>query len=169
MYVREREDGPLVFLPLPTPTSAEVADVARRTAERIECILRAHGRSLDPQMQDDEPPAAKKATWLYAVAPALPALRWGLRPDSQGLGLVERWGSRRAPVALVSWCGNRVASGVVRPRLGKKAANATPPEFRDMLLDIARSCLPNDGMSLRNPADRDDFALPRAEDVEATS
>ena len=33
---------------------------------------------------------AKKATWLYAVAPALPALRWGLRPDSQGSGLVER-------------------------------------------------------------------------------
>ena len=79
--------------------------------------------------------AVKKATWLYAVAPVLPALQWGLRPDSQGLGLVER-----APVALVSWCGNHVASGEVRPRLGKKAANATPPKFRDMLLGIAQSC-----------------------------
>jgi hypothetical protein len=84
--------------------------------------------------------AAKKATWLYAVAPVLPALRWGLRPDSQGLGLVERRSSQRAPVALVSWCGNRVASREERPRLGKKAANATPPEFRDMLLGIAQSC-----------------------------
>lgn len=62
VYVRERErqesdddidDAPLVFHPLPTPTRAEVA---RRTAERIEKILHAHGRSLDPEMADDEPP-----------------------------------------------------------------------------------------------------------------
>ena len=45
------------FCPLPTPTHAEVADIARRTADRIEKILQAHGRSLDPEMQDDEPPA----------------------------------------------------------------------------------------------------------------
>ncbi len=64
VYVREgdgksdddSDDDPLVFHPLPTPTRVEVADVARRTAERIEKILRAHGRSLDPEMQDDEPP-----------------------------------------------------------------------------------------------------------------
>jgi hypothetical protein len=55
VYVREADAGPLVFHALPTPTRAEVADVARRTAARIEKILRAHGRSLDPQMQDDEP------------------------------------------------------------------------------------------------------------------
>lgn len=55
VYVRKDPNGPLVFHPLPTPTRAEVADVARRTAERIERILRAHGRSLDPEMQDDEP------------------------------------------------------------------------------------------------------------------
>jgi Putative transposase len=55
VYVREDDDGPLVFHALPTPTHAEVAEVARRTAERIEHILRAHGRSLDPTMQDDAP------------------------------------------------------------------------------------------------------------------
>ena len=55
VYVRQGEGGPLVFQPLPTPTRAEVADVARRTAERIETILRAHGRSLDPELCDDEP------------------------------------------------------------------------------------------------------------------
>jgi hypothetical protein len=38
-----------------TPTRAEVATVARRTAERMEKILRAHGRRLDTEMQDDEP------------------------------------------------------------------------------------------------------------------
>jgi hypothetical protein len=114
--------------------------------------------------------AARKATWLYAVAPVLPRLRWGYRLDSKAT-LVEHGDDederRLEPLALVSQCGNHVACGEARPRLGKKAANATPPEFRDMLLDIARSCLLNDGMSLRNPADRDDFALPRAEDVEA--
>ena len=31
--------------------------VARRTAERIETILRRHGRSLDPELCDDTPPA----------------------------------------------------------------------------------------------------------------
>ena len=55
--VRETEDAPLVFHALPTPTRAEVADVARRTADRIEHILKAHGRSLDPALQDAEPPA----------------------------------------------------------------------------------------------------------------
>jgi hypothetical protein len=47
--------GELLFHPLAAPTRAEVAEVARRAAERIEKILRAHGRSLDPAMQDHEP------------------------------------------------------------------------------------------------------------------
>jgi hypothetical protein len=68
--------------------------------------------------------AARKATWLYAFGvPNLPSLRWG-----------EAEGS-----ALVSFCGNHVASTENRPRLGKKAANATPIEFRDVLLGIARA------------------------------
>jgi len=59
VYVRDATYDALVFHTLPTPTHAEVADIARRTAQRIEKILRAHGRSLDPAMQDgqdDEPP-----------------------------------------------------------------------------------------------------------------
>jgi hypothetical protein len=39
---------------LPAPTRTDVTEVARRTACRIERILRAHGRSMGPQMQDDE-------------------------------------------------------------------------------------------------------------------
>ena len=70
--------------------------------------------------------AAKKATWLYAVGTALPVLRWGSVPDQQS-------------AALVSWCGNRVRSGESRPRLSKKTASATPIEFRDLLLSLARS------------------------------
>ncbi len=47
--VHVADEHSLRFLPLPTPTRAEVADIARRTADRIEKILRAHGRSFDPE------------------------------------------------------------------------------------------------------------------------
>jgi len=70
--------------------------------------------------------AAKKATWLYAHGVELPSLRWGSVPDQQSK-------------ALVSWCGNHVSSGENRPRVGKAAAAATPPEFRDLLIDMART------------------------------
>lgn len=86
---------------------------------------------------------AKKATWLYAHgvdARALPSLQWGRQPDSEG-------------GALISWCGNhtkRVYASInhgesrpgrkpVRQRISKTAASATPDEFRDLLLAIARS------------------------------
>ena len=69
---------------------------------------------------------AKKATWLYAYGTELPALRWGSDPD----------GSAKAPV---SWCGNNVKSGETRPRVGKAAASKTPPEFKAVLLSMARS------------------------------
>lgn len=69
---------------------------------------------------------AKKATWLYAFGiENPPSLRWGVIPDNQS----------KAPV---SWCGNHVKSGEVRPRVGKAAASKTPTEFRDVLLSIAR-------------------------------
>ena len=68
---------------------------------------------------------AKKATWLYAHGVRRPPkLRWGFDSDQR---------SR----ALVSWCGNHVSSGECRPRVGKRAAAATPIEFRDELLRIA--------------------------------
>ena len=69
---------------------------------------------------------AKKATWLYAFGAQLPSLRWGFNPDQQSQ-------------ALVSWCGNRVRSGERRPRVGKRAGSPTPPEFRELLLAMARS------------------------------
>ncbi len=69
---------------------------------------------------------AQKSTWLYAVGVELPSLRWGATPD-------------RASTALVSWCGNHTAAGESRPRVGKRVAAATPREFRDVLIAIARS------------------------------
>ena len=71
--------------------------------------------------------AAKKATWLYSHGiDDFPPLRWGSAPD-------------QTSTALVSWCGNHTRSSDRRPRIGKAAASATPPEFRDLLLAIARS------------------------------
>ena len=71
---------------------------------------------------------ARKATWLYANAPYLPALRWG---------------SGSSGKALVSWCRNRRGLEMdTSPRVGKAQASKTPLEFRDLLLEIARSALP---------------------------
>ena len=73
---------------------------------------------------------AKKATWLYAHGiEKPPPMHWGWRRDSN------------ADMALVSWCGNHTKANDQRPRVGKKAAAATPPAFRDALLEIARSAL----------------------------
>ena len=69
---------------------------------------------------------AKKATWLYAYGTDLPDLRWGSDPDQKSK-------------AMVSWCGNHTKTHDKRPRVGKKAASATPVEFRDILIEMARS------------------------------
>lgn len=71
---------------------------------------------------------AKKATWLHVcgVAPVdLPDLRWGSTPD-------------QSAAALVSWCANRIAGDEKRPRLTKREASKTTPEFREVLVDLAR-------------------------------
>jgi hypothetical protein len=65
---------------------------------------------------------ARKSTWLYAVGVELPSLDW--RPIRE--------------TAMVSWCGNKIKSGEVRPRVGKTAASATPLEFREILIAMAR-------------------------------
>ncbi len=71
---------------------------------------------------------AKKATWLYAYgASRLPTFDWTRTPDS-------------VATAIVSFCGNHRKWGRKLPRLRTKEASATPEEFRDALLDIARSC-----------------------------
>jgi hypothetical protein len=69
---------------------------------------------------------AKKATWLYAVRVRLPDLLWGSVTD-------------REVTAYVSWCGNRTLKHETRKRVGKKKASSTPPAFRDVLLEMARS------------------------------
>ena len=71
---------------------------------------------------------ARKATWLYAVGTELPALRWGCEDADTDRPMVSRCHQEHP----------RVASDD-RPRLSKREASATPAEFRDLLLAIARS------------------------------
>lgn len=58
VYVHENGDprAALEFRELDAPTQADIIEVAARTAARVEKILRAHGRSLDPELGDDTPP-----------------------------------------------------------------------------------------------------------------
>jgi len=58
VYVHENGDprSPLEFRELAAPTHADIVEVASRTAARIEKILKAHGRSLDPELGEDTPP-----------------------------------------------------------------------------------------------------------------
>lgn len=68
---------------------------------------------------------ARKKTWLYAVNTDLPSL-------AEAEAEAE---------AVVSWCGRITgASGWQgKKRLAKRARSATPPAFRDLLLEMARS------------------------------
>lgn len=66
---------------------------------------------------------------MVAGVDDLPELRWGSGADNGGYG-------------AVTWCGNKgteARAGVKRPRVGKSAASATPPAFKEVLLGIARS------------------------------
>lgn len=73
---------------------------------------------------------AKKATWLYAHGPEgwePPPMRWGATPDSE-------------VTHYVSWCGNRLSAGKnQRPRVSKRKASATTPEFLEALVGIIES------------------------------
>jgi hypothetical protein len=88
----------------------------------------------------------KKATWLYAYGVELPELRWGWTPDGEGeepngeWGGIDNWRDRWTkasepkagthPRALAThWRGHR-HDGL---------RSATPPEFRDALIAMARS------------------------------
>jgi len=65
VYVRADGDGPLAFHALAAPTTAVVADVARRTAERVRALLERRGRALDAEdealdpLEDKEPLLAR--------------------------------------------------------------------------------------------------------------
>ena len=85
---------------------------------------------------------ARKATWIYCHGTELPTLRWGSIPN--GIPHAVGWrDSRRRKgrtyAAIVGHCKNNTDPTDTRPRISKRQASATPPEFRDVLIGMARS------------------------------
>ena len=76
---------------------------------------------------------ARKPTWLYAVRADPPALRWG-KSAAEGKAIDAGYHSA-AERAAARAAGTLAGGG----RLGKRARAATPPEFRDVLIAMARS------------------------------
>lgn len=80
---------------------------------------------------------AKKATWLYAYGvpcDELPELRWGYTPD--GAGSVAKGQDWRG--GMDKW----------RDAVGYRNASATPPEFREELIAIARRTKKRTGVEM---------------------
>lgn len=77
---------------------------------------------------------AGKGTWLYAVPgdPALlPSLIWGQSDSGPTPAMIERYGYAKARrVGRMALVGGKDKTRI---------RNATPPEFRDLLIGIARS------------------------------
>lgn len=80
--------------------------------------------------------AASKATWLYACGVELPSLRWG--KAGKRIARIDV-GCRTAEER--QWL---IKKGVLQ-QLSKRKRAATPIEFRDVLLAMARSCRATEG------------------------
>lgn len=75
--------------------------------------------------------AAPKPTWLYAVGVDLPELVWVKSDRTPPAWMVERYGEAKArKIGVVAMIGGKHKTRI---------RNATPPEFRDVLLAIART------------------------------
>jgi hypothetical protein len=78
---------------------------------------------------------SRKATWLYACGTERPELRWG--PSEQRIHprALELHGYAKARrIGMMAMVGGKDKTRI---------RNATPPEFRDVLLRIARSASPS--------------------------
>ncbi len=69
---------------------------------------------------------ARKLTWLYYVGPKPPDMDWRDLPGTHQVGFPDRRGKERN-----------------KPTLSQRDANATPPAFRDALIELAMSARPN--------------------------
>jgi hypothetical protein len=73
---------------------------------------------------------SRKPTWLYAVARNLPELRWGVGEQRLHPTALAKYGYAKARrIGMMAMIGGKRKT---------ELRNATTPEFRDMLLSIAR-------------------------------
>lgn len=74
---------------------------------------------------------SRKPTWLYAVLPQLPVLRWGCGEQRLHPTALAKYGYEKARrIGMMAMVGGKHK---------KRIRDATPPEFRDVLLKMARS------------------------------
>jgi hypothetical protein len=79
---------------------------------------------------------ARKATWLYCVGPRPPELIWTRGEQRLPVAMVERHGYQKARrIGAMAWVGGKDKTRI---------REATPPEFRDLLIAIARTVAPCD-------------------------
>ncbi len=78
--------------------------------------------------------AAKKATWLYVFGVELQSMRWGRVNEHRGHALISFTRNRYGLIGRAKHDPNDK-----RRRLGPREASASPPEFRDVLVNMARS------------------------------
>jgi hypothetical protein len=87
VYVRQLPDqhhSTLTFHSLPTPTRGETEDMARRIADRVDAILKKHGRSLDPEESNPEPTEVQLEHPALAACYDAAALGVGVSGDRAG-------------------------------------------------------------------------------------
>jgi hypothetical protein len=78
--------------------------------------------------------ASRKATWLYVCKATLPDLRWGSCGQRIHPVALARYGYEKARrIGMLAMVGGKHKTAI---------RNATPPEFRDVLLQIAASVTP---------------------------
>lgn len=78
--------------------------------------------------------ASRKATWLYACKTDRPDLRWGSCGQRIHPVALARYGYEKARrIGMLAMVGGKHKTAI---------RNATPPEFRDVLLQIAASVTP---------------------------
>ncbi len=105
VYLSEEPDAPLVFHALPPPTPDEVADVAKRTALRVQKILARHGRTLDGTGESDAHDAELPEQFALSACYGAAASGLGLDGERAGQPLLRIVDPNRArdaePVADV--------------------------------------------------------------------
>ncbi len=84
---------------------------------------------------------ASKATWLYAFGLGPPSMRWGSADSTALCSYCETNSRPRARIG--DWSSNGDTDYDTRRRLSPKEASATPTEFRDILISMARSVQSN--------------------------
>jgi hypothetical protein len=73
---------------------------------------------------------SRKSTWLYAVGVPLPSLRWGESEQRLHPVALERHGYEKARrIGMMAMVGGKDKT---------KIRNATPREFRDVLVSMIR-------------------------------